>query len=222
MHRRSAAGSGLVARSRSCRVPPPARRGRAAAAGPRAPVRCRRVCAGPQTGRAAFASTNSSMPRTDSASMIAASSTRVRPEQLAERASHRLPTGRDGEVLADREVVEEFDRLPGAGEPELDPSMRRLRGQVTAIERDRALAADETADRVDEGGLARPVGTDQRDELARCDIEIDLREGPDAAVGHGQAAHRQHRRRQPRDGRHSFTGSDAAAAASGATPGRPG
>ena len=87
----------------------------------------------------------------------------------------------DEQVLADRQVVEQLDRLPRAREPAPRPRVRRQAGEVVAVELDAAPAADEAGDRVDERRLARAVRADQPDELARADLEVDVDDGVHAA-----------------------------------------
>ena len=94
-------------------------------------------------------------------------------------------TGRgDGQVLHHGEVVEELDALPRPGQAEPGAGVGRKGREVTAVELDPALAAHEPGDGVDERGLAGPVGSDQPDELALADLQVDVDEGADSAEAH--------------------------------------
>ncbi len=66
--------------------------------------------------------------------------------------------------------------------------MRGKRGDVLAVERDLAAAADKARDGVDEGRLAGAVGADQADQLAGLDVEVDVDDGVHATEGDGDAA----------------------------------
>jgi len=66
--------------------------------------------------------------------------------------------------------------------------MGRLKGDVAAVERDGSGARAGPAEhRHHECGLARAVGSDQRHDLARVDIEIDALERFDIAIGRDEA-----------------------------------
>ena len=97
----------------------------------------------------------------------------------------RAPDGRamrgDEQVLADRQVVEQLDRLPRPREPEARTCVRRQPRQVATVELDASPGAHEAGDRVDEGRLARAVRPDEADELPRGDLEIDVDDGVHAA-----------------------------------------
>src|SRR5262249_49130038 len=65
--------------------------------------------------------------------------------------------------------------------------------QIPAVELDVTGGRHEARDRVDERRLARPVRTDQTDELPLLDVEVDAGE-----CAHATEAHRDATRRQPR------------------------
>ena len=74
---------------------------------------------------------------------------------------------RDLQRLAHREVAEEPRRLEGSAEPDAAPALGRQPGDVVAEQFDATAGRQEAADRVHERGLARAVGTDEADHLAR-------------------------------------------------------
>ena len=137
------------------------------------------------------------MPSTSSAwSTLALSRAGSACTRSSEEPADRLPLGGDPEVVLDREVVEQLQRLPGAAEPE---PLALVGGEVldvAAVEADPARRRDEPGEAVDERRLAGPVGTDQPDDLAFLDVEVDLVDGAQAAERH------RHRRRlqQAHDG----------------------
>jgi hypothetical protein len=94
---------------------------------------------------------------------------------------------RDEQVLADAEIVEQLDRLPGACEPEACPRVRRQSGEVARVELDAAARPDEAGDRIDEGGLARAVGADQADQLPGTDLEVDVDDRVHSAEADGHS-----------------------------------
>src|SRR5690606_24549681 len=69
----------------------------------------------------------------------------VRAEQVGEHAAHRGSLGGDLEVLADGEVVEELDRLPGAPEPEACAVLGSERGDLATPEGDPTTGRREAA-----------------------------------------------------------------------------
>jgi hypothetical protein len=100
-----------------------------------------------------------------------------------------------GDVLANRQVVEQLDRLPGPREPQPGPRVRRLAGEVPTVEEDAAAVADEPGDGVDERRLAGAVRPDQAEQLTRLHAQVDVDERADAAEADRQIARLE-------DGRH--------------------
>ncbi len=101
------------------------------------------------------------------------------------------------------DLLERRDRAPlgvAAGEAESDVAPDALpRQQPRLLKNGRARLRHahhaleggiETGERAQQGGLARPAASEQRDELARRDVEVEIVE--DGVVGEatGQTAHR--------------------------------
>ena len=105
--------------------------------------------------------------------------------------------GRDHEVLAHREIVEQLRALPGAGEPATGACVRRHTREIVSVELGTAGVPHETRDRVDEGRLAGSVRPDQPDQLTLLDDDVDLVDGAHAAETHGQAGRREDGRHEP-------------------------
>ena len=114
-------------------------------------------------------------------------------EQLPQGCRYRWVARGDVQVLAHGEIVEQLDRLPGAGEAPPHPGVRSGVGDVPTVQRDGPAVRDETGDRVDERRLSRTVRADQPDELARLDVEIDIDHGVHAPERHRHPASREDR-----------------------------
>jgi hypothetical protein len=88
----------------------------------------------------------------------------------------------DQYVLERRHLVEEPDVLERAPDAELDDRMRRLADDLRPVEDDRTRRGSVDArDLVEERRLTRAVGTDQRDDRAPRNREVDV-------VGRDEAA----------------------------------
>ena len=83
--------------------------------------------------------------------------------------------------------------MEGAAEAELY-SLVRLGGQVLAVKLDHAGSVGEPSESVDRGGLASAVGADQADDGALGNIERDIIDSHNTAVGHSEVSDGQHRR----------------------------
>ena len=99
-------------------------------------------------------------------------------------------------MLADQHVVEhghvreQADRLEGAGDPARDDGVGPQPDQARPCERDpTGVGPHEAGHDVEERRLARAVGTDETDDGAARNDEVDAVEGDDAAEGLGDAAH---------------------------------
>ena len=115
--------------------------------------------------------------------------------------------GRDHEVLAHREIVEQLGALPRAGEAAAGACVRRHPREIAPVELGAARVAHEARDRVDERRLARAVRSDQPDQLALLDDDVHLVDGAHAAEMHREAG-------RGEDGRHAVSaGADAASSA---------
>ena len=105
------------------------------------------------------------------------------PHHVAEERVPPRSLGGRQQVVADRQVLEQLERLERAAQPEVGAAVGRLAGEVDAVERHRAAAdVGEAGDGVDERRLAGTVRADQPDELARLDVEVDVLVGVQAAV----------------------------------------
>ena len=104
--------------------------------------------------------------------------------------------GRGEQVLADGEVVEQLQRLEGAGETGPRAAVRRPAGDVRAVPGHRAgrepVVAGHT---VDQRGLAGAVRPEQPDHLTGTDGEVDVVERGETAEPLGQPGHRERARR---------------------------
>ena len=104
-------------------------------------------------------------------------------QEVAEVPPGGLVVGRDQQVVADRHLLEQLDRLPRPDDPGPRPPLDRPRVDGDAIEahRSRADCRREAGDDVEQRRLARAVRADEPDDLAGLDGEADLVEGDDAA-----------------------------------------
>ncbi len=94
----------------------------------------------------------------------------------------------DEHVFQDGHVGEEPDVLEGAGDA-CGGDLEGLGREDLAFVADFALGGDvEAGEAVEEGGLAGAVGSDEADDLAAVDGEVDVADGGEAAEAHGDAA----------------------------------
>ena len=111
----------------------------------------------------------------------------ARPEALAQHAGGHAGVARHQEVLQHRHVSEQLAVLERARQPEPRHRVRPGAGDVAALEQDAAAARPvDAADAVEDAGLARAVGTDQRQQLAGADRERHIRQHAQAAEGQRQ------------------------------------
>ena len=104
----------------------------------------------------------------------------ARPRQ-GEAAAGNAAAG-EKDAIADAEPAEELRYLIGPAQAAPDPLMHRQRGDVLAEEADAAGRRQEIAgDGVEQRGLARAVGADDRAPLAGCDPHVDAGEGHQGA-----------------------------------------
>src|SRR5262249_34932996 len=102
------------------------------------------------------------------------------------------------EVVPDREAREEAPALRHLDDAGPDDLVGAGPGQVAAVEPDRSRPRrEQVRDRVQEGRLARAVAAEQRDELARADLERHAPENLDAAVSGRQIPNLEQRRPAP-------------------------
>ncbi len=91
----------------------------------------------------------------------------------------------DHDVLAHGKTLERFGGLEGPCQPLRHDAVRRIAGDVAAVEADGSgLRRDLAGEHVEQGGLAGAVGPDQRDEFSGLDVEADVRERPERAESH--------------------------------------
>ena len=108
-------------------------------------------------------------------------------EQVAEGGADGHVLAGHQQVLLDREVVEELDRLERPGQAQPRPPVRAQRPDVAAVEDDPPGRLPGVAgERVDHRGLARPVRPDEPEDGAPGDLQVDVGDGDDAPVGHAQ------------------------------------
>ncbi len=97
------------------------------------------------------------------------------------------------QVLLHGEPREDPPTLGGVRQTELDDVVGGDRGEVLALEGDRAgHRAQQARDGAQGGRLAGTVGADQRDDVALVDVEGDALDGLDLAVGHLEVLDLQH------------------------------
>ena len=95
----------------------------------------------------------------------------------------RRRDSRHDQVLADGEVAEDAPVLGHERHPCTHEARRIVAGDVGVVEMDPAAGRLEQAgDRVEQRRLARPVGTDDRHQLAGADVQRDIAHGHDRAV----------------------------------------
>src|SRR5690606_19570961 len=99
------------------------------------------------------------------------------------------------EVLPHRQGREDVASLGHLDHAARDDAFRRLRGDVLAVEPDRALERPaDAADDVVERRLAGPVAAEQRHDFARPDLELDAAQDLDGAIACVHRLHFEHRR----------------------------
>src|ERR1700687_4081200 len=80
----------------------------------------------------------------------------------------------DQQIAEHGRILEQFDILEGAGDPEFGDAERRLFGDVLVLEIDPARCrAVDPRDQVEDRAFAGPVGTDDRQYLALLYREAD-------------------------------------------------
>src|SRR5262249_37063457 len=81
----------------------------------------------------------------------------------------------EGDVVERGELIEEVHELKAARDPELDLRVDRRRRDVRALEGDAArVDGNQTADQIDQRGLAGAVAADEGEHLTRCHGEVDV------------------------------------------------
>src|SRR5216683_3350355 len=94
------------------------------------------------------------------------------------------PAGHD--VVQHGHALEERDVLEGPGDAEGGHVVGLELGPVLALEQDSSLlGVVEATDDIDQGGLPRPVGPDDRDDLAPVDVDAHVGERLDRPESHG-------------------------------------
>jgi hypothetical protein len=100
------------------------------------------------------------------------------------RAHPHVPA--EHEVVEDRHPPEEGDVLEGPGHPPLGDVIRLEPRDVRPLEDDATrVRVIEPTDHVQQGGLARSVGADDREDLALADLQADPRHRLHAPEGLG-------------------------------------
>jgi hypothetical protein len=112
----------------------------------------------------------------------------VRQEEVAKRRGDGHVLAGHEQVLVDREVVEQLDRLEGPGQAEARAPVGAQAPDVAAPEHDPPGGGPGVAGQgVDHRGLARAVGADQPVDGTLRDLQVDVGDGHDPAVGDAQA-----------------------------------
>ena len=121
-------------------------------------------------------------------------------------AAVRMPA--DADIVEHRLRREQRQVLKGAADADLGDPVRRAVDDRAPLEQDvAAIGRVETADAVEQRGLAGAVRADQAEDLSRLDREGDAVKGDDAAEAKGDVAHFEQRRpggRRCRRGRRSY------------------
>ena len=103
--------------------------------------------------------------------------------------------GRHEQVLDDGQVVEQLDRLERTDQAPPRDGVRRQAVQDAILEADRSCPARRVpSEGVDEGGLTGAVGADQPDDLPGLDVQRDVIDSHDAAVGESEPIDLEERR----------------------------
>src|SRR5207249_8121767 len=103
-------------------------------------------------------------------------------EHGAQHAVLHVDVATEHEVVDDGHAPEERNVLKGAGHAQGGDAGGREPGELVAVETDGPLLrVKDAADAVQQGGLARTVGTDDGQDLALLDVEADAADGLDAA-----------------------------------------
>src|SRR6185295_10456265 len=103
-------------------------------------------------------------------------------EPRGEHARAVVDVPADLDVVEHAHALEQRDVLEGAGDAEVGALVRLERGDVPVLEANAPVAGRvDATDAVEDTGLAGPVGTDDREEIVRVDLETDPGEGGDPA-----------------------------------------
>src|SRR5690606_8990954 len=106
------------------------------------------------------------------------------------------------QIFANRHLFEGGSDLVRTPQSEPGDAVGRQAGDVPAFEGDAARSgAHDAANDVEEGRLAAAVGTDEADDLPGRDVEVDAREGLDAAESPPDSLNDQQGHGQPPDRR---------------------
>src|SRR6266542_2098637 len=110
------------------------------------------------------------------------------PERIEQEVAPHLEQAPGHDVVEHAHALEQGDVLEGARDAEGGHVRRRQTGAVAAVEGDPSLVrAVEAADGVQQGGLARAVGADDRDDLTATDLEAHAVEGQQRSEPHADA-----------------------------------
>ena len=111
----------------------------------------------------------------------------VRQEQVAQRRADRHVLAGHKQVLVHGQVVEQLHRLERAGQAEACAPVGAQGSDVPSVEHDPSGGGPGVPGQgVDHRGLARAVGTDQPVDGALGDLQVDIGDGHDPAVGDPQ------------------------------------
>ena len=99
-----------------------------------------------------------------------------------------VDAGGDVEVLQHGQLLEHRGGLEGPPDPEADDLVRRHREQVSIAEHGFAARTHEAGERIDEGRLARSVGSDQEVQASLQERHVDVVDRREPVEVDGQAA----------------------------------
>src|SRR5439155_5137917 len=100
--------------------------------------------------------------------------------------------GAGSDVVLNRDIVEQLERLERATQTGTGPPAGTPRLHRDVVQADRSGGRlDEAGHSVDDGGLARPVGSDQTHHLTRAYLEADVVDRPDTTEPHAEPGHRE-------------------------------
>ena len=91
-----------------------------------------------------------------------------------------MPRGQ--QILQGRQPVEEFNILEGPGNAQLSPFVNGSVGDFFPVEKNGpGLGAIESVDAIQQAGLARSIGTDDRQNFIAVKVQADPVQGMEAA-----------------------------------------
>src|SRR5579872_5391689 len=106
----------------------------------------------------------------------------IADHQVANEEPTRFGVFCDPKVVSNSQLFEQLHRLPRAGDPGTGTSLRCPMRDIAAVKEDVARSlTGEARDHIEQGGLARSIGSDEAHHLTRRDLERDVIDGENAA-----------------------------------------